>query len=334
MRYNKTVVNVASVGVITVLLFGSLVFGKAEPVSSTADQSTVITVTSGMTANEIGQLLYERGIIKSIIFFRVIAKMEHIDSSLQAGEYAFTSNMSISQIVSMLSKGETAYQQITVPEGFTVNQIASLIEEKHIGNSEKFKAAAQGYAPYDYMGAKDGMTYRSEGYVFPDTYRIPRGATEEQILNMMVKQFDRRFSPAMRERAGQLGLSIHEVITLASLVEKEAQLDSERPIIAGVFINRLKRGMPLQSCATIQYILGFPKEELSVEDTQIRSPYNTYQNAGLPPGPIANPGLASINAVLYPEASDYLYFVADKQGTHHFSKTYEEHLANIELVRK
>lgn len=211
------------------------------------------------TANEIGQLLYERGIIKSIIF-RVIAKMEHIDSSLQAGEYAFTSNMSISQIVSMLSKGETAYQQITVPEGFTVNQIASLIEEKHIGNSEKFKAAAQGYAPYDYMGAKDGMTYRSEGYVFPDTYRIPRGATEEQILNMMVKQFDRRFSPAMRERAGQLGLSIHEVITLASLVEKEAQLDSERPIIA-VFINRLKRGMPLQSCYNPIYF-GFSQRRI------------------------------------------------------------------------
>lgn len=334
MRYNRKVVNMASVGIITVLLFGSLVLGKAEPVSSSMNQSAVITVTSGMTANEIGQLLYEQNIITSIIFFRVVAKWEHIDNSLQAGEYVFTNNMPVNQIVSILAKGETANQQITIPEGFTVDQIAALIEEKHIGSSAKFKEAAQGYAPYEYMEAKQGMVYRSEGYVFPDTYRIPRGATEGQILNMMVKQFDQRFTPAMRERMREMGLSVREVITLASLVEKEAQVDSERPVIAGVFINRLQRGMPLQSCATIQYILGYPKEELSVEDTQISSPYNTYQNTGLPPGPIANPGLASINAVLYPKSSDYLYFVADKQGHHHFSKTYEEHLATIELVRK
>jgi UPF0755 protein len=334
MRYNKTVINVASVGVITVLLFGSLVLGLAEPVSSKIDQSSVVTVTNGMTANEIGQLLYEHGIIKNVILFRVIAKTEHMDSNFQAGEYVFSSDMPVKKIIAILAKGETTNQQITIPEGFTTNQIASLIEEKHLGSSEQFKKSARNFAPYDYMILKDGTTYRPEGYLFPDTYRIPKGATEEQILSMMTKQFDQSFTPSMRERAHELGLSIQEVVTLASLVEKEAQLERDRPVIAGVFLNRLQQGMPLQSCATIQYILGFPKEELSVADTEIPSPYNTYQNKGLPPGPIANPGLAAINAVLYPKSSEYLYFVADKQGAHHFSKTYEEHLATIEAVRK
>jgi UPF0755 protein len=150
----------------------------------------------------------------------------------------------------------------------------------------------------------------------------------------MLRHFDSQFSPQMRARAQELGLSDQAVITLASLVEKEARLPEDRRIIAGVFLKRLRIGMPLQSCATIQYILGYAKPELTIEDTQIPSPYNTYLNLGLPPGPIANPGLASIQAVLYPAETNYLYFVADKNGAHHFSETYEEHLALIEQVRK
>ena len=151
---------------------------------------------------------------------------------------------------------------------------------------------------------------------------------------MMTTQFDRQFTEKMRARADEMKLSIKDVIILASLVEKEAQLPADRPIIAGVFLNRLKLDMPLQSCATIQYILGYPKAELTVADTERPSPYNTYQHMGLPPGPIANPGIAAINAVLYPEKTDYVYFVADPKGAHHFSKTYDEHLVAIEQVSK
>lgn len=130
-----------------------------------------------------------------------------------------------------------------------------------------------------------------------------------------------------------MGLSLRDVVIMASLVEKEAKLSEERPLIAGVFSNRVKQSMPLQSCATIQYILGYPKAELSIQDTQIASPYNTYQIMGLPPGPIANPGSAAIKAVLFSDQTDYLYFVADKEGRHHFSKTYEEHLVAINQVQ-
>jgi UPF0755 protein len=240
--------------------------------------------------------------------------------------------MTVGQIVDKLAKGETAYRQFTIPEGYTVDQIAKLLESMKLASAAKFKAAAVNFAPYDYMISSAEVTSSSEGYVFPDTYRVASGATEEQLLKMMVSQFNDQFTPQMRQKAADLGLTVRETVILASLVEREAQVPQDRPIIAGVFMARLKLGMPLQSCATIQYILGYPKPELTVQDTEIPSPYNTYLNVGLPPGPIANPGMASINAVLNPAQTDYLYFVADKNGAHRFSKTYEEHLAAIEQV--
>lgn len=312
---------------------GSLVFGLAKPVASTIDDQVVITIQPGMSTSDIGDLLFKQNIIKSVILFRVVAKIENMENSLQAGEYAFSKGMTTQQVVRMIAHGETAYRQITIPEGYTVKQIAQLIQEQKLGDSSKFKSLAQNYSPFPYMETKPSVGYKAEGYIFPDTYRVPRGTNEAQLLNMMMTQFDQKFTNEMRDRAVSLGLSISEVVTLASLVEKEAQLDQDRPIIARVFLNRLKQDMPLQSCATIQYIIGYPKAELTVEDTQIKSAYNTYLHNGLPPGPIANPGVASLNAVLYPAESDYLYFVADKQGAHHFSQTYEEHLAAIERVR-
>lgn len=321
--------------VVIILCLGSVIYRLTQSVTSPAGEKFVITVKSGMAANEIGELLYQQGAIKSVFMFHVIAKMQGMANSLQAGEYVLNKNMTVSQIVSMLAKGETIHQQITIPEGYTVEQIAKLIQEKQLGSAAKFKALAQNVVSYSYMANDNpNVVYKAEGYIFPNTYQITKNMTEEQLLNMMISQFDKQFNESMRARAKEMGLSIKEVIILASLVEKEAQLADDRPIIAGVFLNRLKQDMPLQSCATIQYILGYPKAELSVEDTEISSPYNTYQHMGLPPGPIANPGIAAINAVLYPKETNFVYFVADKQGAHHFSKTYEEHLLAIEQVRK
>lgn len=333
MKFTVTTKKWLFVAITIVTFMGSLVFGWAKPAVSTMDDQVVITIQPGMSTNDIGELLFQQNIIKSVILFRVVAKVENMENSLQAGEYAFTKDMSTKQVVSMISRGETAYRQITIPEGYTVDQIASLVQNKKLGDTAKFKSLAQNYSPFSYIAAKPDMVYKAEGYIFPDTYRVPRGTNEAQLLTMMMMQFDQKLTPEMRDRAAYLGLSVSDMVTLASLVEKEAKLDHDRPIIAGVFLNRLKQNMPLQSCATIQYILGYPKAELTVEDTMIKSPYNTYQHTGLPPGPIANPGIAAINAVLYPEESDYLYFVADKQGAHHFSRTYEEHLAAIEKVR-
>lgn len=321
--------------VLGIFCLGSLIYGLTKQATSTSGEKFVIMVKPGMGAHDIGNLLYDQGVIKSVILFQVVAKIEGLENSLQAGEYVLNKKMTIQQIVGNLAKGATSYQQITIPEGYTVEQIAKLLQEKQLGNAGKFKALAQKAVPYTYMvNNNSNVVYKAEGYLFPDTYRIATGATEEQILTIMVNEFNKEFTDAMRARANELGLSIKDVIILASLVEKEAQLPGDRPLIAGVFLNRLKLDMPLQSCATIQYILGYPKAELSVQDTEISSPYNTYQHMGLPPGPIANPGIAAINAVLQPEKTDYIYFVADEKGAHHFSRTYEEHLIAIEKVSK
>ncbi|HWR44911.1 endolytic transglycosylase MltG [Sporomusa sp.] len=293
----------------------------------------LVTIKPGTPTKVIAEELEKQSLIKNALVFRAAAKLQGVENSLQAGEYAISSDMPVRQMLVMISQGQTAYQQFTIPEGYTVDQIALLLAEKKLANAERFKEVAKNFAPFPYMTANPDSRYRVEGFIFPDTYRVAKGVTEEELLTMMVKQFDTKLTPDLRQRASEMGLSLRDVVILASLVEKEAKMSEERPVIAGVFANRVKQAMPLQSCATIQYILGYPKPELTIQDTQIISPYNTYQIMGLPPGPIANPGSAAIKAVLFADKTDYLYFVADKQGKHHFSKTYEEHLAAIDQVQ-
>lgn len=314
----------------TLVAYGVVV---ARPVTTAPGLSQVIVVEPGMTAQQIGELLLAKGLIKNVLVFRIVAKIQGLESLLQAGEYEFTPNMTVPQIVSIMAKGETVFRQLVIPEGFTVDQVADLIEKENFGSSAKFKALAQNYAPFAYMETNSPVTYKAEGFIFPETYRITKGTTEAELLSIFVTQFDKQITSEARSRVSSLGLTMRQAIILASLVEKEARIEKDRPIIAGVFRNRLKQEMPLQSCATIQYILGYPKEELTVKDTEISSPYNTYQNMGLPPGPVANPGMAAINAVLYAAETNYLYFVADKNGAHVFSETYERHLEAIERVR-
>ena len=187
-----------------------------------------------------------------------------------------------------------AYHQFTIPEGYTIDQIATMLESRKLASASRFKALATKSVLYNYMITRVPVTYMAEGFAFPDTYKIAAGTDEEKILKIVISQFNDQFTSEMRQRAADQGMSIRDVVILASIVEREAKAAQERPIVASVFINRLKMGMPLQSCATIQYILGYPKPQLSVEDTEIPFPYNTYQNSGLPPGPIANPGIAPI----------------------------------------
>lgn len=300
------------------------------PASNGEGGTLTISVKPDMTVRDIGEALFQKGIIHNVTGFRIIAKVQGVEKSLQAGDYALNPGMSISDIIDKMAKGDTVYQSLTIPEGYTVEQVAKLLDAQGLGNGAKFKALARKYAPFGYIGQQSEIVYSAEGYIFPDTYRVNGDLTEVALLEMMVANFDKKITLQMRERAKTLGLSLHQVVTLASLVEKEAKLAKERPVIAGVFFNRLKQDMPLQSCPTIQYILGYPKPELTIADTQIASPYNTYQNPGLPPGPIASPGMAALQAVLYPADTPYLYFVAAKDGSHRFSKTYEEHLAAID----
>lgn len=304
------------------------------PVSIDGERTVTVTVKPDMTVKEIGEMLCQNGIIHSAAFFRITARVRGVENALQAGDYALSAGMNMTDILDRLVRGDNVYRQLTIPEGYNVEQIAKLLAEQGLGDGAVFKSLARKVAPYDYMVRQPEIIYPVEGYVFPDTYRIAPGMTEEAVLQLLVANFDKKLTADMRERAKTLGLSLHQVVTLASLVEKEAKLDEERPVIAGVFYNRLKQGMPLQSCPTVQYILGYPKAEITIADTQIASPYNTYQNSGLPPGPIASPGMASLRAALYPADTPYLYFVAAKDGAHRFSQTYEEHLAAVDEVAK
>lgn len=315
--------------IVVAVVFIATGYVKSRPAAPQAGQTVTVVVSAGMTAQGIAEVLKAQGIISNIMVFRVLAKIEGLDSSLQAGPYVFSPAMSIRQIIDMLARGQVAYHTITIPEGYDVEQIAALIENKHLGSAAAFKTAARQAVGPDYLIPRSGTEYNAEGFLFPDTYQVPWGMSERDMVQMMLTRFAREFTPDMRARAAAEGLTVRDVITLASLVEREAKKADERPIIAGVFLRRLQLDMPLQSCATIQYILGTSKAVLSVADTEIPSPYNSYQHTGLPPGPIASPGLASIQAVLNPVSTPYLYFVARTDGSHIFSETYEQHQAAI-----
>ena len=204
-----------------------------------------------------------------------------------------------------------------------------------MGDAEKFKEAARNYTPYKYMETNNAnVKYKAEGFIFPSTYQFNDSMTEKDMLAMMVKEFNTQINhEKISEAAEKTKMSIHDIVTIASMVELEAVFKEEQPRIAGVFLRRLQIYMPIQSDTTIQYILGGEqKEEITIADTRIENPYNTYVNSGLPPGPVGSPGMDAIKAVLNPENTDYLYFVAEKDGHHRFTRTYEEHLQAIEDI--
>lgn len=297
------------------------------------DAPIYFEVHAGMTANEIGTRLEEKGIIESKFEFWWAAKLNDASEKFKVGTYAFHAGMEPGEVIRELMRGQTVTIQFTIPEGFTVEDIAKRLEAQGIVKKDDFLSAAKTYHPYDYIDPPQNVRYDAEGFLFPDTYIIGGDTGVKDILDMMSKDFDQRLTPEMRRRAKAKNLSIFELITLASLVEKEARYDEDRAIIAQVFFKRLEVGMPLQSDATLQYLLDAPKEDVLISDTKIDSPYNTYQHAGLPPGPVANPGLASIEAVLDPADTDYLYFVADREGHNFYSYTYSEHMETVERVR-
>jgi UPF0755 protein len=324
-----------------ILLIGCLVLGakfylemNLAPVAGDAEKEKValVKIPEGASTRHIGEVLERSGLIRSSDFFVFYARFRGIDKELQAGEYHLSNKMSLPEIIKVIASGKVFYHQVTIPEGFTVAQICELLARKGIVDQQRFQeVVAFGNFSYPFLEGIPAGPGRLEGFLFPATYRIPAGSSEEEIVDMMLKRFAAAFTPEMEKRAQELGLTVREVVILASLVEKEAKLDEERPLIAAVFWNRLHRGMRLESCATVLYALGEQKERLTYKDLHVNSPYNTYLHDGLPPGPIANPGLASIRAVLYPAHVDYLYFVSRGDGSHYFSRTLEEHNAAAQI---
>ena len=296
------------------------------------DGTQVLVIEKGQTGTEIADMLYERGLIRSTQGFKLWLYLSGTNDKLQTGHYQIPNKVTVRELISLLQEGHVESIRVTIPEGYSVGDIAIVLEKNQIMKAKDFLAEAKTYVPYPYMKGTKPATYPVEGFLFPSTYEIPVGATPRDVIQMMADEMNRYLTPAVKKQIQAQHMSIHDFVTLASIVERESLFDADRPTIAGVFKKRLAHGIPLQSDATISYVLGYAKENVTIGDTQLQSPYNTYVSKGLPPGPIANPGKKSLDAVLYSENTDYLYFVADKEGHNHFSKTYEEHLAAVNKI--
>jgi UPF0755 protein len=289
-------------------------------------------------------------LINDAELFRQFAHYQEADSKLEAGRYELRADMTMQEIIEALQHGRLEEITVTIPEGWRAEQIAEMLTEEMGMDGGEFLALVQG-GPFDFAQDRDfdyeflqdqppGATL--EGFLFPDTYYLPVQPTAFDIIERMLADFDQRFTFELRQLAVEREMTVHEVVTLASIVEREAVVAEERPVIAGVFLNRLAKGMTLDACPTVQYALGYQedigqwwKTPLALEEfDRVNSPYNTYLHRGLPPGPICNPGLASIQAVLEPVESDYLYFVAKGDGSHAFARTFEEHLQNQQKYQR
>ena len=296
------------------------------------DGTQVLVIEKGQTGSEIADMLFERGLIRSTQGFKLWLYLSGTNDKLQTGHYQIPNKVTVRELISLLQEGHVESIRVTIPEGYTVGDIAIVLEKNQIMKAKDFLAEAKTYVPYPYMKGTKPATYPVEGFLFPSTYEIPVGATPREVIQMMADEMNRYLTPAVKKQIQAQHMSIHDFVTLASIVERESLFDADRSTIAGVFKKRLAHGIPLQSDATISYVLGYAKENVTIGDTQLQSPYNTYVSKGLPPGPIANPGKKSLDAVLHSENTDYLYFVADKEGHNHFSKTYEEHLAEVNKI--
>ena len=327
-RLLLSIVIAAGILIIAVSAVYTLYVGnESKPVDPGSKESVSITIPSGTGTGGIAQILEENGLIDNTGVFKLQSKSKGYDGKFKAGQYSLSPSMSMDDIMKILMAGKADTVRFTIPEGYDIKRTTAKLAEEGLINAEAFaKEVEAGQFDYKFLADAPAGPDRLEGFLFPETYDIFTTANEHDIILKMLEQFNIVFTDEYYARADELGMSVRDVITLASIIEREARAPEDRPIIASVFYNRLKIDMPLQSCATVQYILGEQKAVLSIKDTKIESPYNTYLNPGLPPGPIASPGADSIKAALYPADTDYLYFLAKGDGSHAFSSTYEQFL--------
>lgn len=301
------------------------------------NNNVYFTVEKGASLNKIGMELKEKGIINSQLYFKVYAKSNGYEKKIKAGNYILKPNISIKELLIKFESPRSDYVVVTVPEGYTFYQIADKLESLNLADKETFlNIKLSEISQNNFISPGSKVYYELEGYLFPETYFIPFETSELNIAKIMYNQFEKVFTEEYRERTEELELSIEEVITIASLIEKEAAKDEERKTISGVIYNRIKKGMPLQIDASVIYAITKGErtlEKVYNKDLAVKSGFNTYNSKGIPAGPIASPGKPSIEAALYPEENDYLYYVLGEDG-HVFSRTYEEHKKNIEKYMK
>ncbi len=299
---------------------------------ATSDRTTArVVVPSGATVRDAADSLASAGVVRSARLFRVYAWLRGGDRRIRAGTYDIRRGDSWRTVLAMLREGRGLVHTVTVPEGFSLRQIEPLLAENLDVPIDSVTVAVHDTVLLDKLGLR---TPTLEGYLFPDTYSFPEGTTARQAVQEMVRRFEHEWKPAWTARLDTIGMSRNAVMTLASIVEKEAKLPEERPVIAAVYLNRLKAGMLLQADPTVQYALPHHVQRLLYKDLRVKSPYNTYLHPGLPPGPIGSPGAASIRAALYPANVPFKYFVAAPDGHHEFRVTYREHEAAVREIRR
>ncbi|HLC45012.1 MAG: hypothetical protein A2722_02530 [Candidatus Doudnabacteria bacterium RIFCSPHIGHO2_01_FULL_50_11] len=351
-RKNHTRFKTALLALVLILLLAASAaiygYSKLNTPRTQLSHEKTFTVRTGEPTRDIASELEDQGIIGSALVFRLYAALTGQAAKIQAGTFKLDSSMTAKEILQILTLGRSTGNEvrITFPEGLTVDEYADRIERSGLVSAQSFlKAQASLTNTDDYSFLADRPHGRDlEGYLFPDTYDFRRGATSDEVLRVILKNFDRKLSSDLRDEITRQGKTVFDTITLASIIEGEvgrnykpgtnltqedfARLSTERGLVAGVFANRLKANIALQSDATLAYVTGRTGERATIEDTKINSPYNTYRFRGLPPGPINNPSLDSIKAAIYPARTDYMYFLSKPDGEAVFSKTLEEHNEN------
>ncbi len=297
-----------------------------------------VQVADGDSSEDIGRKLEDAGVIQSARLFRVLAALMGLEDNLEAGDYDFQQGETALAAVRRISEGRTRSLQITIPEGWRLEEIGQLVESRGIATYSEFLQALEEQYSASFLGdLPPGAGL--EGFLFPSTYELSFDANAHDVVQRLLAAFDQRYQDEMLPKLAATGLSLRDVVNVASIVEREARVPEDRPLIAGVFLNRMRIGMALNADPTVQYAItqdpasveefGYWKLQLTLADLALPSAYNTYVSAGLPPGPIANPGLASILAVLDPADTEFFYFVARADGSHVFAETFAEHQRNV-----
>lgn len=293
--------------------------------------SRIVVVPEGSTFQQVATLLKQEHLIRSRSAFLMLGKTRDIDRKIQPGEYELDGGMAPQDILAKLLAGRVVLHPVTIPEGYTMTQIAEVLAAATITDAKEFTKLVRDRTFIATLGVEADSL---EGYLFPETYSFARGTKAKDVIKTMVDGLSHVWGPDLQEQAARMKLSLHQVLTLASVIEKETGVKDERELIAAVFHNRLRKKIPLQSDPTVIYGLPAFDGNIHKRDLSSRSPYNTYRVQGLPPGPIASPGLHSLRAALFPAPASYLYFVSRNDGTHHFSSTLAEHNEAVEKYQK
>ena len=309
-----------------VVLFFVLLINYSTSSIDKKNVNVLVDIPTGSSFLKVTEILNQSGLIKSRLFFYSLAIMKNARSHIRAGEYEFNTSLTPSALIDKLLHGEIKIHQVTIREDLSLREIAAILDREKLINKDDFFELA---SDKDFLESLNIKADSVEGYLFPETYNLDRSMSTRQIMKIMVNQFWKKVTPEMIKRAGDLRFNLHQLVTFASMIGKESGNDAEKPMISAVFHNRLKKKMRLQSDPTAVYDLENFNGKVLRSHLKRNSPYNTYIIKGLPPGPIANPGVTSLKAVLYPASVKHLYFVSKKDGTHYFSTSFDEHIQAI-----